>query len=363
MSIDMKEFIKAEMGSFQDPDRDDFEMALEMSVDAQYCNLLRVLAEARDGSLHHDRTGVGTIRRTGNAMFIRSVLANFPILESKFVSIKTVLHELLWFLKGNPNIQYLKENGVTIWDEWADEDGNLGPIYPKQWRAWPDTKLLFGGDHDFPERYKALIERGYVCRGSYEAGETGYDEYVMHKEIDQVQNIVDTLINNPDSRRMVCSAWNVGDLPFMNLHPCHFAWQLVVSAATAEDKELSGTDHDLTLSLVLYQRSADHAVGVPFNLGCYSLILNMFAKVHKYNVGSLTANFGDCHVYTDQIPLVEQQVKQWKAERSRPDWIPPKFEIDVDGITSIIELAEQPERVKLVEYSTTQPNVPYPVAV
>ena len=215
--------------------------------------------------------------------------------------------------------------------------------------------ILVGSRHYSP------IMRAQADTSVHEKAEGRFEGFI--DQYDQILEVEKDLRNRTCSSRNVVSAWNVGDLPFMNLHPCHFAWQLVVSAATAEDKELSGTDHDLTLSLVLYQRSADHAVGVPFNLGCYSLILNMFAKVHKYNVGSLTANFGDCHVYTDQIPLIKQQVKQWKAELSRPNWIPPKFEIDVEGITSIVELAEQPERVKLVEYSTTQPNVPYPVAV
>ena len=319
MSIDMKEFIQAEMAGFQDPDKDDFEMALEMSVDSQYCQLLRVLAEARDGSMHHDRTGVGTIRRTGNAMFIRSVLANFPILESKFVSIKTVLHELLWFLKGNPNIQYLKENGVKIWDEWADADGNLGPIYPQQWRAWPDTKLLFDGDQGFAEKYQALLDRGYVCRGSYEAGETSYYEYVMHKEIDQVQNIVDTLINNPDSRRMVCSAWNVGDLPDMNLHPCHIMWQVLSDS----DRESRAFDHNMSealgnpkkdrvLDLVIYQRSADTCLGSPYNIASYAALLQILAELTGHVAGSLVYLTGDTHVYTNHFEGAATQLAQYE---------------------------------------------------
>lgn len=330
---------------------------LALTIDDQYIELLKLLAEQ---PATVDRTGVGRHKLAGCSLQVDYVGQLAPVLLSKKVNADAFIKETLWFLRGETNVNQL---GAKFWDSWANEDGSLGPIYGKQWRNWTDTKLLFTGDPDAEAQYRKLIELGYSRRGMYEAGETGYDEIVFTKQYDQILEVEKDLRNRTCSSRNVVSAWNVGDLPFMNLHPCHFAWQLVVSAATAEDKELSGTDHDLTLSLVLYQRSADHAVGVPFNLGCYSLILNMFAKVHKYNVGSLTANFGDCHVYTDQIPLIKQQVKQWKAELSRPNWIPPKFEIDVDGITSIIELAEQPERVKLVEYSTTQPNVPYPVAV
>lgn len=328
-----------------------------LTIDSQFCSLLEMLAEQPSTK---DRTGVGRRKLAGTSLQVEYVGQYAPVLLSKKVKFEGFIKEWCWMVRGETNVGTL---GAKFWDAWADESGELGPIYGKQWRKWTDTKLMFTGDPDAEAQYKKLLDLGYSQRGMYEAGETGYYEIVFTKQYDQILDVEKDLRNRTCSSRNVVSAWNAGELSFMRLHPCHFAWQIVVSVATEEDKYLSGTSHDLTASIVVYQRSADVAVGVPFNLGFYALMLNALSAIHKYNVGSLTLNMGDCHVYDNQVELIAQQVAQWDKERSRKDWIPPKFELDVEGLTSIVQLAEQPERIRLVEYTTNQPHIPYPVSV
>jgi thymidylate synthase len=275
-------------------------------------------------------------------------------------------------VRGETNIKGLKSK---IWNAWADENGDLGPIYGKQWRAWEDVKLLFTGDNDIDAKYKALIDSGYTQRGIYEAGETGYDEIVMYKCIDQLKAIEDDLRNHTCSSRMVVNAWNVGDLAEMALTPCHFAWQLVVSTTTVEDAAAAKVMiargdqkevYDYTLSMVAYQRSADVAVGVPFNVGCYALLLQEIAQVHKYNIGSLSLMMGDTHVYTDQIPFVQQQEDQWAelcltVHRDNKPLQYPSVKIHrANEVNSILDLTA--DDIELINY---QPKgyVPYPVSV
>jgi thymidylate synthase len=181
----------------------------------------------------------------------------FPLVTTKKVHLKSIIHELLWFLKGDTNIQYLKENGVSIWDEWADENGNLGPVYGKQWRSWasPDGGV-----------------------------------------IDQIQELVNTIKNNPDSRRMIVSAWNPADLPKMALAPCHCLFQFYVA--------------DGKLSCQLYQRSADIFLGVPFNIASYALLNMMLAQVCGLQNGDFIHTFGDAHVYTNHFEQVETQLNR-----------------------------------------------------
>jgi thymidylate synthase len=220
----------------------------------QYLNLLeRVLAE---GTKKEDRTGTGTISVFGHQM--RFNLADgFPVLTTKKLHLKSIIYELLWFLKGDTNIQYLTDNGVRIWNEWADNDGNLGPIYGYQWRSWPDYS---GG-----------------C-------------------IDQITDVVNTIRSNPDSRRIIVSAWNVGDIPQMKLPPCHCFFQFYV----AEGK----------LSLQLYQRSADIFLGVPFNIASYALLLKMMAQVTGLREGDFVHTFGDAHIYTNHLEQVKLQLSR-----------------------------------------------------
>ncbi|MDR0542015.1 MAG: thymidylate synthase [Dysgonamonadaceae bacterium] len=218
----------------------------------QYLDLLQhVLSE---GVKKEDRTGVGTLSVFGYQM--RFNLADgFPVLTTKKLHLKSIIYELLWFLKGDTNIKYLTDNGVRIWNEWADVNGDLGPIYGFQWRSWPD----YNGGH-----------------------------------IDQISEVVNTIKNNPDSRRIIVSAWNAGDIPQMKLPPCHCFFQFYV----ADDK----------LSLQLYQRSADIFLGVPFNIASYALLLKMTAQVTGLQEGDFVHTLGDAHIYTNHLEQVQLQL-------------------------------------------------------
>ncbi|MCC8146074.1 MAG: thymidylate synthase [Bacteroidales bacterium] len=220
----------------------------------QYQDLLqRVLSE---GTKKEDRTGTGTISVFGHQMRF-NLTEGFPVLTTKKLHLKSIIYELLWFLKGDTNIQYLKEHGVRIWDEWADENGDLGPIYGYQWRSWPD----YSGGH-----------------------------------IDQISEAVHTIQNNPDSRRIIVCSWNVGCLPEMKLPPCHCFFQFYVA--------------DGKLSLQLYQRSADIFLGVPFNIASYALLLKMMAQVTGLQEGDFVHTFGDAHIYTNHLDQVKLQLSR-----------------------------------------------------
>lgn len=220
----------------------------------QYLQLLqRVLDE---GVHKEDRTGTGTISVFGHQMRFR-MSDGFPLLTTKKLHLKSIIYELLWFLNGDTNVKYLQEHGVRIWNEWADPDGSLGHIYGYQWRSWPD----YDGGH-----------------------------------IDQIQEAVDTIKNNPDSRRIIVSSWNVADLSRMNLPPCHTFFQFYVA--------------DGKLSLQLYQRSADIFLGVPFNIASYALLLMMMAQVTGTRPGDFIHTLGDAHIYTNHFEQVEEQLSR-----------------------------------------------------
>lgn len=219
----------------------------------QYHQLLKYVLE--NGIKKEDRTGVGTISVFGYQMRF-NLQEGFPLLTTKKLHVKSIIHELLWFLKGSTNIEYLKENNVTIWDEWADENGNLGPIYGYQWRNWPD----------------------------YEKG----------KHIDQISNLINEIKRNPNSRRLIVSAWNVAQLPQMKLPPCHILFQFYVA--------------DGKLSCQLYQRSADIFLGVPFNIASYSLLLMMVAQVTNLEPYEFIHTLGDAHLYLNHIEQAKLQL-------------------------------------------------------
>ncbi len=220
----------------------------------QYLDLLRHILE--NGSDKSDRTGTGTRSVFGYQM--RFDLADgFPLVTTKKTHLKSIIHELLWFLKGDTNVRYLQENGVRIWNEWADPDGELGHIYGYQWRSWPD----------------------------YDGG-----------SIDQIAQAVDDIRHNPDSRRIIVSAWNVADLPKMNLPPCHAFFQFYVAGGR--------------LSLQLYQRSADCFLGVPFNIASYALLLQMMAQVTGLQAGEFVHTLGDAHIYTNHFDQVRLQLSR-----------------------------------------------------
>ena len=220
----------------------------------QYLDLLNHVLE--HGDKKEDRTGTGTISVFGYQMRF-DLSEKFPLLTTKKVHLKSVIHELLWFLKGSTNIRYLKENEVSIWDEWADENGNLGPVYGSQWRSWQTTN-----------------------------GRT----------IDQISNLINTIKNNPDSRRLIVSAWNVGEIDQMKLPPCHCFFQFYV----ANNK----------LSCQLYQRSADIFLGVPFNIASYALLTLMIAQVTDLTPGEFVHTLGDAHIYSNHIEQVHQQLSR-----------------------------------------------------
>ena len=218
----------------------------------QYHTLLRHILE--NGIKKHDRTGTGTISTFGYQMRF-DLAEGFPLLTTKKVHLKSIIHELLWFLAGDTNVRYLQENGVRIWNEWAGPDGELGPIYGYQWRSWPD----YNGGH-----------------------------------IDQIAQAVEQIRNNPDSRRIIVNAWNVGQLDEMHLPPCHAFFQFNVA--------------DGRLSLQLYQRSADCFLGVPFNIASYALLTQMMAQVTGLQPGEFIHTLGDAHIYLNHLDQVHEQL-------------------------------------------------------
>ena len=208
------------------------------------------------GNRKEDRTGTGTVSVFGYQMRF-NLAEGFPLLTTKKVHLKSIIHELLWFLQGSTNIKYLKDNGVTIWDEWADENGNLGPVYGYQWRNWPKPD----GTH-----------------------------------IDQIAQVVAAIKNNPDSRRLIVSAWNVADVDQMKLPPCHAFFQFYVA--------------DGKLSCQLYQRSADIFLGVPFNIASYALLTMMVAQVCGLKLGDFVHTLGDAHIYSNHMEQVHEQLSR-----------------------------------------------------
>lgn len=233
----------------------------------QYLDLLdRILTE---GTVKTDRTGTGTKSVFGHQMRF-NLDDGFPVLTTKKLHLKSIIHELLWFLNGDTNVKYLQENGVRIWNEWADENGELGPVYGHQWRSWPD-----------------------YCGGT----------------IDQIKNVVEMIKHSPDSRRMIVSAWNVAEVEKMALPPCHTLFQFYVA--------------DGRLSLQLYQRSADTFLGVPFNIASYALLLQMMAQVCNLKAGDFVHTTGDTHLYLNHIEQAKLQLtrtpRQLPVMKINPD--------------------------------------------
>lgn len=261
-----------------------------------YLNLLKHVKT--HGNVKSDRTGVGTQSVFGHQ--IRFDLSQgFPLLTTKKLHLKSIIYELLWFINGDTNIKYLNDHGVTIWDEWADQHGDLGPVYGKQWRTWRT-----------------------------ESGEV----------IDQLTQVINLIKKDPDSRRLIVSAWNVGDLPKMALSPCHCLFQFYVS--------------DGKLSCQLYQRSADLFLGVPFNIASYALLTMMIAQVTGYEPGDFIHTFGDLHLYSNHMEQVELQL-------SREPLPLPTMKINQD-VKSIFDFKY--EDFKLENYQS-HPAIKAPIAV
>lgn len=262
----------------------------------QYLNLLnRILTE---GTQKGDRTGTGTLSIFGHQMRF-DLRDGFPLLTTKKLHLKSIIYELLWFLCGDTNVRYLQEHGVRIWNEWADENGELGPVYGHQWRSWPDYK---GGT------------------------------------IDQIKNVVDMIKHNPDSRRMLVTAWNPAEVEDMALPPCHCLFQFYVA--------------DGRLSLQLYQRSADSFLGVPFNIASYALLLQMIAQVTGLEAGEFIHTTGDTHLYLNHL----EQAKLQLTREPRPL---PKMKINPD-VKDIFDFKY--EDFELIGYDPL-PHIPGVVAV
>jgi thymidylate synthase len=262
----------------------------------QYHDLMQHVRD--NGARKEDRTGTGTISVFGYQMRF-NLQEGFPLVTTKKLHLRSIIHELLWFLKGETNVAYLKENGVSIWDEWAREDGELGPIYGYQWRSWPTAD----GRH-----------------------------------IDQISQVIETLKKNPDSRRIIVSAWNVGEIEHMALPPCHAFFQFYVA--------------DGKLSCQLYQRSADIFLGVPFNIASYALLTMMVAQVCGLEPGDFVHTFGDAHLYLNHLEQTELQL----SRESRPL---PKMKIN-PAVRNIFDF--KMEDFELLDYHP-HPHIKAPVAI
>lgn len=262
----------------------------------QYLDLLRSIRH--DGARKDDRTGTGTLSIFGHQMRF-DLSAGFPLLTTKKLHLRSIIHELLWFLKGDTNVAYLQENNVTIWDEWADDRGNLGPVYGAQWRSWPTPD-----------------------------GRT----------IDQIAAAVSLIRTDPDSRRIIVSAWNVAELDKMALSPCHALFQFYVA--------------DGKLSCQLYQRSADVFLGVPFNIASYALLTHMMAQQCELDAGDFIWTGGDCHIYSNHLEQVDEQLSR------------------VPGALPELEIRRRPASILDYEYDDfrilgyrAQPSIAAPIAV
>ena len=275
----------------------------------QYHQALRDILD--HGEVSTDRTGTGTIATFGHQSRY-SLADGFPLVTTKKLHLRSIIHELLWFLSGDTNIGYLKENGVSIWDEWADENGDLGPVYGHQWRGFP-----------------ALKATDKTLEGQ---------PLFLARSVDQIAELVENIKKSPDSRRLIVSAWNPGEVPDMALPPCHTLWQVRV---------LNGRMH-----LQLYQRSADMFLGVPFNIASYALLLLMLAHVTGYEPGDFVHTLGDAHIYSNHMDQVREQL----ARTPKPL---PKIRITRD-VKSIFDFKF--EDFEVLEYDP-DPAIRAPVAV
>ncbi len=252
----------------------------------------------QNGESKNDRTGTGTLSIFGYQMRF-NLSKGFPLVTTKKLHIRSIVYELLWFLSGDTNIRYLNDNGVSIWNEWADDNGDLGPVYGKQWRSWSAPN---------------------------------------NETIDQISNLLINIRENPDSRRHIISAWNVGDVENMALPPCHCLFQFYVS--------------NNKLSCHLYQRSADVFLGVPFNIASYALLTHMIAHVSDLNVGDFVHTFGDAHIYTNHVEQVKLQLQRKPMNL-------PKIELN-SSVNNLFDF--QYEDIKIIDYQS-HPHIKAKVAV
>ena len=299
----------------------------------QYLEMMQNILD--EGHVKGDRTGTGTLSVFGRQMRF-DLRKGFPLITTKKLHLRSIIHELLWFLSGDTNTKYLEDNGVTIWREWQDENGNLGPLYGAQWRRWKDVKLV-------PKKNAALLEKlqdaGYADYGDADDGSQTFDARVLLKEHDQISKVVDQLRNDPDSRRIIVSAWNVGELDQMALAPCHAFFQFYTRELSIDErldwfeKNLPDQFNDSrfsneavaddavfhvemdaleiprrVLSCQLYQRSADMFLGVPFNIASYALLIHMVAQQVNMLPGDFVWSGGDVHLYSNHLEQAKLQL-------------------------------------------------------
>ena len=312
----------------------------------QYLDFVRHVLET--GTYKSDRTGTGTLSTFGYQMRF-NLAEGFPLVTTKKCHLRSIIHELLWFLKGDTNIKYLKENGVSIWDEWADENGDLGPVYGAQWRSWPAGR---------------------------EVVDTGIALSLQTKTIDQISNLVEQLKTNPDSRRLIVSAWNPALVDEMALPPCHALFQFYSRELTLEEREeyhrvhngsvLAGSKNEdfrhevldrlgvprRNLSCQLYQRSADIFLGVPFNIASYALLTMMVAQVVGYEPGDFIWTGGDCHLYANHL-------EQAKLQLTRDPHPLPKMKLNL-GVSDLFAFTIDDFELTGYEH---HPAIKAPVAV
>lgn len=299
----------------------------------QYLEMMQNILD--EGHVKGDRTGTGTLSVFGRQMRF-DLRKGFPLVTTKKLHLRSIIHELLWFLSGDTNTKYLEDNGVTIWREWQDENGNLGPLYGAQWRRWNDVKLV-------PKKNAALLEKlqdaGYADYGDADDGSQMFDARVLLKEHDQISKVIDQLRNDPDSRRIIVSAWNVGELDQMALAPCHAFFQFYTRELSIDErldwfeKNLPDQFNDSRfsneavaddavfhvemdaleiprriLSCQLYQRSADFFLGVPFNIASYALLVHMVAQQVNMVPGDFVWSGGDVHLYSNHLEQAKLQL-------------------------------------------------------
>lgn len=316
-------------------------MRVVNKTDYEYNKLVRTVLHK--GVYKHDRTGTGTYSVFGHEMNFNLRGGEVPLLTTKKVFVRSVIHELLWFLSGNTNIDYLKNNNVGIWDEWADKEGNLGPVYGSQWRYWP----------------------------SYTINKTNSDGTVNAsvKYIDQIANVVDQIRNNPSSRRIMVNAWNVGELEHMNLPPCHYGFQfwtrpldfderneifehyvdkgiIIPEDYTVKEREVCLNEYSIpkyALHCKMTQRSADIGIGVPFNISQYGILVHMIAQVTNTIAEKFTWSGGDVHIYTNHVDTLKEQLQR------EPYKIPAKVELN-PNINEIDDFTF--DDIKIVDYQS-----------
>lgn len=299
----------------------------------QYLEMMQNILD--EGHVKGDRTGTGTLSVFGRQMRF-DLRKGFPLVTTKKLHLRSIIHELLWFLSGDTNTKYLEDNGVTIWREWQDENGDLGEIYGAQWRRWKDVKLV-------PKKNAALLEKlqdaGYVDYGDADDGSQMFDARVLLKLHDQISKVIDQLRNDPDSRRIIVSAWNVGELDQMALAPCHAFFQFYTRELSIDErldwfeKNLPDQFNDSrfsneavaddavfhvemdaleiprrVLSCQLYQRSADMFLGVPFNIASYALLVHMVAQQVNMVPGDFVWSGGDVHLYSNHLEQAKLQL-------------------------------------------------------